>query len=471
MLLMITTGLDSSGTSALLSFTARNVRCYRDEVHLSFLGTRMSEEGVVRRVSVAGSDRPISVLPVAGIFGANASGKSNAIEALRLLAWLAQGNRLDSNPFTANGYRRLRGTPLQLAFRDETHFSFVCTTTHPEWDTYRITLSSVDDELRIAGEQLYRLRPTRHLFKVLFWEERKDRELRVRLGGAGPASAGGEASFTDQVAVLSQIQNLPRLGGEASYDFVTRNVAEQYRTWLSSLVFLDAHPAAMRDYSRMSDTELADDGSNLSGVLYNLCRDAGLKAEILQLVSILPEQEIRDIGFIETPRDEVMVQLTETFGGVSSETDVTLLSDGTLRVLAVAAAVLSAPEGALVVMEELDAGVHPSRARTLLSRLIAVAARRSVRILTTSHDPALLDAVPDDALGGVILCLRDSESGASDLVRLAEVSRYPELIAQGPVGQLMTRGVVERVVRDQTSPEKQRERALAWLEDLRTGTG
>ena len=196
-----------------------------------------------------------------------------------------------------------------------------------------------------------------------------------------------------------------------------------------------------------------------------------MKAEILDLVSILPEQAIRDIGFIETPRDEVMVHLTETFGRVALETDVTLLSDGTLRVLAVAAAVLSAPEGGLVVVEELDAGVHPSRAGALLSRLIAVAARRSVRILTTSHHPALLDAVPDDALGGVILCLRDSDSGASDLVRLAEISRYPELIAQGPVGQLMTRGVIERMVRDRTSPEEQRERALSWLEDLRTKTG
>ena len=37
-------------------------------------------------------------LPLAGLtvlLGANASGKSNAIEALRLLAWLAEGRRLD----------------------------------------------------------------------------------------------------------------------------------------------------------------------------------------------------------------------------------------------------------------------------------------------------------------------------------------------------------------------------------------
>ncbi len=409
--------------------------------------------------------------PLTLVIGTNASGKSNAMEGLRLLSWIAQGNRLDSNPFTTNGYRFLRGGPRQLPYRGETHFSFVCETTHPRWDTYTITLASLDDRLRIVGEELGSSHSEPPLFETGFWREHTGKELRTWIKGSRPAEEPLEASFTDQVAVLVQSQNLPRLHSAPGNVPEVRAVAAQYQLWLSALVFLDAHPAAMRGYSRKSASQIASDGSNLSGVLYNLCLDARIKAEILDLVSILPEQAICDIGFIETPRDEVMVQLTETFGSVALETDVTLLSDGTLRVLAVAAAVLSAPEGGLVVVEELDAGVHPSRARALLSRLIAVAARRRVRILTTSHDPALLDAVPDDALEGVILCLRDPESGASDLVCLAEIPRYPELIAQGPVGQLMMRGVIERVVKDRTSPEERTKRALAWLEDLRKKTG
>ena len=121
MLLMITTDLDSSGTSALLSFTARNVRCYRDEVHLSLLGTRMSEEGVVRRVSVAGSDRPISVLPVAGIFGANASGKTAVLEAMEdmCIAVMKSFHRKDPTesmgrrPFLLDGESRGRPSSFE----------------------------------------------------------------------------------------------------------------------------------------------------------------------------------------------------------------------------------------------------------------------------------------------------------------------------------------------------------------------
>ena len=70
---------------------------------------------------------------------------------------------------------------------------------------------------------------------------------------------------------------------------------------------------------------------------------------------------IRDIGFLETPRKEVMLTLTKSFADQAKVWDAGMLSDGTLRILAVAAALLSAPEESLVIVEEIDNGVHPSR--------------------------------------------------------------------------------------------------------------
>ena len=72
----------SDAVSALLSFTAQNVRSYREEVHLSLLATRLSDTPVVRGVDTAGASSPMTVLPVAGIFGANASGKSTVLRAM-----------------------------------------------------------------------------------------------------------------------------------------------------------------------------------------------------------------------------------------------------------------------------------------------------------------------------------------------------------------------------------------------------
>lgn len=66
--------------SALLSFTAENSRSYRDEVHLSLLAGRLSSRSIVRTLSTAGES--VRVLPAAGIFGANASGKTTLLKAM-----------------------------------------------------------------------------------------------------------------------------------------------------------------------------------------------------------------------------------------------------------------------------------------------------------------------------------------------------------------------------------------------------
>ena len=193
--------------------------------------------------------------------------------------------------------------------------------------------------------------------------------------------------------------------------------------------------------------------------------------EVLRFIQALPEQDIGSIDFIETPRSEAMVKLTETFGGDMTEYDATLLSDGTLRVLAIAAAVLSAPEGSIVVIEEIDNGVHPSRADRILSRLSRIAEERGLRVLISSHNPALLDALPDDAVPNVVFCYRDPKTGASRLVRLADIPDYPELIAQGAVGHLVTRGILDRFVKRHPGSKERRRRARSWLKELEAQAG
>ena len=67
--------------NALVSFWTKNVRCYRDEVSISMEATRLANDTVVRELPTA-SATPMRLLPVAGIFGANASGKSALLDAM-----------------------------------------------------------------------------------------------------------------------------------------------------------------------------------------------------------------------------------------------------------------------------------------------------------------------------------------------------------------------------------------------------
>jgi predicted ATPase len=161
-----------------------------------------------------------------------------------------------------------------------------------------------------------------------------------------------------------------------------------------------------------------------------------------------------------------MVTLTETFGGQEIDYDATILSDGTLRVLSVIAAILSAPKGSLVVIEEIDNGVHPSRASQILSQISEIAKNRNLGILISSHNPALLDALPKEAVPDVVFCYRDLDRGDSRLISLKDVPKYPELMAQGSVGHLMTRGVIERFVKNKATSSYMSDRFESWLASL-----
>ena len=245
-----------------------------------------------------------------------------------------------------------------------------------------------------------------------------------------------------QMPIFTQLGSPAVFGDNSRASSVIPPVVNAFEKSLSSILFLDPVPARMRDYSFLAERELQGDGANISAVLAHLC--GGLlpkrmredrqvyeqaRREILSFIQNLPEQNISDIDFYRERRGGMMVVLVETFGGRKEKYDASLLSDGTLRVLSIAAAMLSAREGSLVVIEEIDNGVHPSRAKHLLSRIQSVAKRRNLKVILSTHNPALLDALPNEAIPGAVFCYRDLKSGSSKLVRLSEVVDYPELLA------------------------------------------
>ena len=124
------------------------------------------------------------------------------------------------------------------------------------------------------------------------------------------------------------------------------------------------------------------------------------------------------------------------------------------------------------MIEEIDNGVHPSRAEQLLGQLSRVAKRRRLRVVISSHNPALLDALPEEAVPDVVFCYRHPESGASELKRLQDIPDYPELIAQGAVGGLMTHGIIDKVREDASGVRKSGNNKLSpGSGELRTGSG
>lgn len=421
---------------------------------------------------------PLSALTV--LIGANASGKSNVIEGMRLLSWLAQGQKLSAIRFAVqSGDQVVRGKLEDLAYQRGECFGLGVHTNATEWNHLSMRLSRRADGLHITAESLTHDGAKVPLYTLDQPSSGQGTDAGVAYNNFANGGNKPHVACTDQTAIFTQLTSPATFDAKhkASRDRIPP-VTKDLEQWLSAVLFLDPVPAQMRDYAFPSDKELQGSGRNVSAVLFNCWgpdEKAGdepfssNRAAILNFIQSLPEQDIAGLSFLEEPRGGVMVQLTETFGGRMDERDASLLSDGTLRVLAIAAAMLSAPEGSLVVIEEIDNGVHPSRAHHLLQQIQDIASQRNLRVLLSTHNPAMLDALPDSAVPEVVFCYRHPEDGASRLVRLADVPDYPELIAQGSLGHLMTSGTLERFVKHHPTGEARKQRALDWLAKMRSG--
>lgn len=420
---------------------------------------------------------PLNALTV--LIGANASGKSNAIEALRLLSWLAQGHKLSSLQALINRSDQvLRGRVDDLGFRKAQTIGLGCRTTHETWNRLSMELTLRDGGMHVTSEVLTGSNASVPLYYVDIPSSGRSTDVQVAYNNFAKGPNKPHIPCSDQMAIFTQLDS--PAGFEARHTQSQKTipaVTRLYQDWLGMILFLDPVPARMRDYSFPADPNLQGDGANLSGILHQLWgpdRAAQTdvhrqnRSDILAFIQSLPEQDIAGVYFLTEPRGGVLVGLQETFGGKRRKYDASLLSDGTLRVLAIAAAMLSATEGSLVVIEEIDNGVHPSRAHHLLQQIERIANKRSLRVLLSTHNPAMVDALPDSAVPDVVFCYRDPKTGSSELVRLAKVPDYPELITQGTLGHLMTTGALERFVKYHPTGESRKQRALEWLETLRS---
>lgn len=412
---------------------------------------------------------PLGSLTV--LIGANAAGKSNALEGLRLLSWLGQGQKLSSIQYAVNSAEAVvRGRVNDLCYHGQSSFTIGCRLDLPEWNKLNITLSVRDGELHISSECITNSKNT-----VLYELDQPSQGINTDVGVVYNNFTRGQnkprITCSDQMAIFMQLDSPGRfdIKYQKSQKIIPETVRE-YQRVLQNILFLDPIPAKMREYSFKSDQRLQEDGKNLSSVLYRLWENQPENQQtILNFIQSLPEQAIDGLNFLIGPRDEVMVRLAETFGDNRRYYEAALLSDGTLRVLAIAAAMLSATQGSLVVIEEIDNGVHPNRAKHLLASIRDIAERRKLRVLLSTHNPALMDALPDAALNDVVFCFRDPQGrnkGNSRLVRLGGMDDYSSLILQGQLGQLVTAGVVDRFVKSPQTPEDRKQQALAWLSRL-----
>ena len=189
---------------------------------------------------------------------------------------------------------------------------------------------------------------------------------------------------------------------------------------------------------------------------------------ITEVVRQIPEEPFTKIGFADTSLGDVMAgfvpdERKETSGGMLI--DARLLSDGTLRMLAIVTALETVPSSSRIVIEEFDNGLHPSRAKLLVRTLSETASRRKLNVLVTTHNPAFMDALEQSQMDSVLICHGDESGKGSQVTRLGDMDIAGTIGLRGGLGDFVTRGALEEHLAPDFVENRSRE-TRKWLESL-----
>ena len=207
--------------------------------------------------------------------------------------------------------------------------------------------------------------------------------------------------------------------------------------------FLELSPDRMRVPTFPGATVLGDGGENLPTVLEEICRD---RARQDILTSWLEELTPMDVAGFEFPRDpsgRVSLIIRERNGRKVSAYSA---SDGTLRFLAMLAALLSPnPEG-VYFFEEIDNGIHPARLHLLIDLIESQTKSNGIQVMTTTHSPEMLSIIDDETFANSSVVSRLEDAQDAIIRPLDSLHNARKLRKSQDMGRLHASGWMEDIL-------------------------
>lgn len=316
------------------------------------------------------------------LIGANASGKSNLINALSFLR-----DALQHDYGFAIGVRggfvhlackasRARRVHIAANFKD-TDWSF-------KWSV-ELSKDGVGYSIR---EEVHRLR-----------EDEPPQQILSSRRGEGWWWSGEQG----RVQLSEQGHRCALAAAAADATFPARAVAAFVRGW----GFFDPNPGTLRRTSLVGESPaLGSYGQNLAARLHTLRetdpeRFERVHSATRDILGVPERIEFR------TSDDDDRVALLLTERGLKYRIYQTGCSNGTLRMLAIVTALLGTPEATLIGIEEPENYIHPGALAAFTEHVLR--SNGEAQLVLTTHSPHLLDVL--DTPEAVILVRRSVDEG------------------------------------------------------------
>jgi len=386
-------------------------------------------------------DSVLDLGPFSLVVGTNASGKSNVRDAFRFLHGIGRGYGL-AEIFGSKYIDRviqwtgIRGGTREAAFMGKSSFQLDI-----ELDGGLIYSIGVGTESSQQGPRLLSetLRDAEGALFEAYADD--DQVVTVTIKAGGNYRKGHSERFAANKPILTQIRR--RLEEKERTDSSAKRIvqaAERAIVSLSSMQFLDLSPEAMREPSQPGQNELGDHGENLSSVLQAICQDPNQKAALIEWVQALTPMDAVDLEFPLDLTGSTLVTLVERSGRRISAHSA---SDGTLRFLAVIAALLGPYPAQFYLFEELENGIHPARLYLLLQLIEQKISAGSIQIVATTHSPQLLGLLGPRSLEHASLIYRLEHHDEARIKRIVDMPDARRIIEAHGLADLLASGWME----------------------------
>ena len=404
------------------------------------------------------ADATLSLGPLTTLVGTNASGKSNVRDALRFLHGVARGYSLADiigEKWGEGGvlqWRGIRGGSAEAAylgrssFALEAKFNITNGLLLPETGAYMIEVEPgrngkprvIRESLYAAGTMMFDSHPPQNPP-----QQTDPQHLAVRILAGGQYKKGPVENLIAQQPVLSQILDRLVVRKDPSADKVQTSVKAALAAF-GSMRFLDLSPEAMRLPSLPGQTTLGDRGENLSSVLQAIYEQPQRKSALVEWLRELTPMDVADLEFPADQTGRVLVTLVEQDG---QKTSAYSASDGTLRFLAMLAALLGPEPSRLYFIEELENGLHPARLYLLLDLIEKRTAAGDIQVVATTHSPQQVRLLTTASQQSSSLCYRLAGHSEARIRRLLDLPpEARQVIEDGDLGHLYQSGWFENIM-------------------------
>ncbi len=384
----------------------------------------------------------IELDPLNFVVGANASGKSNLLYALRFLQNAVTHDvsyavsEMGGSAEVRNKRLRQRhqAQPIRLSLKIEKDFKFTFSENSEQQQNHGYVVRSLEYSLVLD----LRSEETTPRIEI--------ESLSAQVERDGELTKEGLKRNEDTVVVTnhrnkegSQTISVPEqeptrlaLVGVGFFSFPATILREEIRGWR----FHHFVPSVARQpYRDEPDASLGPAGEKLATILHRMSADE--RASIAHgLRAVVPG--LKDVKTTKLPiEDTLAFQIVED--KLKAAINPASVSDGTVRLLSLMVVTTwSVRNSSLITIEEPENGVHPHLAEYLVD--ILKSASEHSQVVVTTHAPDLLDHLEPNE---VILC--DKEDGFTKLRKASSVSEIEQFRKHFSLGELWSQGAVGAV--------------------------